>query len=145
MGKSNNPAWGEWVASKIAYNRITQQESKVSDNEKLYFNGIYQVCLTELGKEGRAGALHLSIHRRDRKAIHDWRHFQRIKNELAGEEREGMEIYPPESNLFDGANEYHLWVMPEGENSPFVVKQHRQVADDPQIIGAVQRPYGEEL
>jgi hypothetical protein len=35
--------------------------------------------------------------------------------------------------------------MPEGENSPFVVKQHRQVTDNPQVVGAVQRPYGQEL
>jgi len=142
MGASKNPAWGTWESSRIGYNRITGEERKVDDADTLYFNGIYQVCLTELGKKGRAGALHLSIHRRDRKAIHDWRHFQRIKNELVGAEREGMEIYPPESNLFDGANEYHIWIMPEGENSPFLAREPRQVTDNPAVVGAVQRPYG---
>ena len=52
---------------------------------------------------------HLSIKRRDRAPVHDWRHFQRIKNELAGPEWEAVEIYPAESRLVDAANQYHLW------------------------------------
>jgi len=64
------------------------------------------------------GAMHLSFKRNDRAAVRDWRHFQAIKNEVAGPEREAIEIFPPESNLFDGANEYHLWVLPEGMGVP---------------------------
>jgi hypothetical protein len=64
------------------------------------------------------GSMHLSFKRRDRSAIRDWRHFQAIKNEVAGPEREAVEIFPAESNLLDGANEYHLWVLPPGKASP---------------------------
>lgn len=64
--------------------------------------------------EGGVGPMiHLSIRRADRKAVHDWRDFQRIKNELVGEEAEGIELYPAESRLVDGANQYHLFVFPE--------------------------------
>ena len=47
--------------------------------------------------------------------IKDWRHFQQIKNEIAGEEREAVEIYPAESRKVDTSNKWHLWVLPEGE------------------------------
>ena len=29
---------------------------------------------------------YISIKRKDKKAVHDWRHFQQIKNELVGDE-----------------------------------------------------------
>lgn len=69
--------------------------------------------------------LHLSIHRHDREPIRDWRHLQAIKNEVAGVERTAIEVFPPESQLIDEANEYHLWVMPVGFTLPFVVPQRR--------------------
>jgi len=53
----------------------------------------------------------LSIKRRDKEAIHDWRDLQRIKNDLIGPENEGVELYPAESRLADSANQYHLWVL----------------------------------
>lgn len=64
------------------------------------------------------GSMHLSFKRNDRAPVRDWRHFQAIKNEVAGPEREAVEIFPPESNLLDGANEYHLWILPPGMESP---------------------------
>lgn len=71
------------------------------------------------------GSMHLSFKRRDRSAIRDWRHIQAIKNEVAGPEREAVEIFPPESMLVDCANEYHLWVLPPDQLSPlgFVERQ----------------------
>lgn len=56
------------------------------------------------------GPLQLAIHDTHRTTRHDWREFQRIKNELCGPEREAVELYPAESRLVDTANEYHLWV-----------------------------------
>lgn len=58
--------------------------------------------------------VHLSIKRVDRGPIvRDWRHMQRIKNELVGPECEGVELYPAESRLLDEANQYHMWVVPD--------------------------------
>lgn len=64
------------------------------------------------------GSMHLSFKRNDRAPVRDWRHFQAIKNEVAGPDREAIEIYPPEWNLHDAANEYHLWVLPPDQGSP---------------------------
>lgn len=36
---------------------------------------------------------------------------QRIKNELLGDEYEACELYPAESRLVDGANQFHLWAI----------------------------------
>ena len=53
----------------------------------------------------------LSIKRRDKEAIHDWRDLQRIKNDICGPDAEAMEIYPAETRLMDRANQYHLFVF----------------------------------
>ena len=37
---------------------------------------------------------HLMIYRKDSLPRHDWRHFQRIKNDIIGEECEAFELYP---------------------------------------------------
>jgi len=58
--------------------------------------------------------LHINIRRRDGGMFKDWRHFQQIKNEVAGPEREAFEMYPAESRLVDTSNKWHLWVLPEG-------------------------------
>lgn len=93
-------------------------------------------------KVEESGFTWLSIRRNDRKPIRDWRHFQRIKNELAGEEREAVELFPAESRLVDEANQYHLWVLPEGERIP-VGWNVRMVggSEEAAKIGAVQRDY----
>jgi hypothetical protein len=59
--------------------------------------------------------IHLSVKRLDREPWHDWRHMQRIKNQLAGRDRYGFEVYPPEDHLIDGSNQYHLWIIDDPE------------------------------
>lgn len=56
----------------------------------------------------------LSIRRRDREAVRDWRDLQRIKSEVCGPDREAIEVYPTEARVVDCANQTHLWVLPEG-------------------------------
>lgn len=41
-----------------------------------------------------------------------WWEMQRIKNEIAGEPATAVEVYPPQSEIVDGADMFHLWVMP---------------------------------
>lgn len=60
------------------------------------------------------GSAHITFKRNDRAAVRDWRHFQAIKNEVVGADREAVEIFPAESELVDAANQYHLWVLPPG-------------------------------
>ena len=70
---------------------------------------------------------HLSIRRQDRGALHNWRDLQEIKNQLCGKDCWAYEIYPPEDHLVDNANQYHLWVLPNGEYYPIGWQEGRQV------------------
>lgn len=87
----------------------------ILQDDKVFVNDVYQVNLKEIDD----GIIHLSIKRKDKVAVHDWRDLQLIKNKLCGEEREAVEIYPAESRLVDSSNQYHLWVYPEGYKIPF--------------------------
>src|ERR1700733_3912848 len=55
----------------------------------------------------------LAIKRVDGAPIRCWRLLQYIKNDVAGADREAVEIYPPESKVTNEANMYHLWVYKE--------------------------------
>ena len=70
---------------------------------------------------------HTNSHR-----AHDWRHMQRMKNEICGDERTAVEIYPPMSNLVDTCNQFHLWVYPEDYELDFGYKQ-REVMPSTEI------------
>jgi len=77
-------------------------------SNQIYVNDLYQVEVRQAGEK----LVQLNIRRRDGRPIfRDWRHFQRIKNELVGEECEGLELYPAESRLTDTSNKYHIWVF----------------------------------
>lgn len=93
--------------------------------DAVWINDAYQVLVRTMNN----GILHLSIHRHDRRAVRDWRHLQQIKNEVAGPERWGFEVFPPESQLVDSSNEYHLWVMPAGVDGPGLMGGGRLVYD----------------
>lgn len=82
------------------------------DRYTFYVNDLYQVQVGPTGTNG--DYLHINIRRRDGGMFKDWRHFQQIKNEVAGPEREAVEIYPAESRKVDTSNKWHLWVMPVG-------------------------------
>lgn len=108
-------------------------------SDEVWTNSKYSCDVTYLD-EDRSGALHLSIKRRDRKVIHDWRDLQQIKNDCAGSEREALELYPAESRVIDTANQYHLWVAPEGRVLEVGWKAGRLVTDETGKSGANQRP-----
>ena len=68
---------------------------------------------------------HLWVRRHDQKPL-IWRDMQRVKNELVGERRVGIEVYPPSADVIDQANIYHLWVLPEGFRLPVLVSMPRK-------------------
>ena len=143
----------------IPYANGKEAKESLREHETLWANPFY-VVHKFLFEGTEEGAIHLSIRHQNRKAIRDWRHFQRIKNELVGAEREAIEIFPPESQLVDTANQYHLFVLPAGATSPFTWNAGRMVTSEPDdeetrkwvaslggdpetITGAVQRPIEE--
>ena len=52
-----------------------------------------------------------------------WAEKQRIKNELFGEDRTAIEVFPTTADLVDEANMYHIWVLPKGFKIPFGLSQ----------------------
>ena len=92
---------------------------------EVWFNDRYTVIVYQ--RPG--GMTELSIRRNDREYPRDWRHFQKIKNDICGSEREGVELYPAESRLVDAANQFHIWVLPLGMTFPFGYNAGRQVSD----------------
>lgn len=114
---------------------------------EVYLNNKYQVQVRDhqLDKNWPR-MVHLSIKRIDKEPVHDWRDLQRIKNELVGEECEGIELYPAESRVVDGANQYHLWVVKDpSKRIPVGFFDGRMVsgAEKAESIGAKQRPFEE--
>lgn len=48
-----------------------------------------------------------------------WAEKQRIKNELFGENRAAVEVFPKEKRLVDTCDVYHLWVFDKKFDLPF--------------------------
>ena len=87
--------------------------------EQMYQVAIYEEPVTA-DNSMMPDLIHLSIKRRDREPVADWRVMQAIKNAIVGPEHEGMEMYPAESRRVDGANQYHLWVLADSSTQfPF--------------------------
>ena len=136
---AEKPDTEEWTEFTVADTYLNGKKVE-RDNERTYKNNQYTVTVMEM--EG--GGKYLSIKRNDRHWKHDWRHLQRIKNELVGDEAEAVELYPAESRLVDEANHYHLWVLPMGQKYPFGFDE-RVVSDgtDQVMTGGRQRPFSE--
>lgn len=59
----------------------------------------------------------------DGEPVHDWGLLQRIKNDLYGPHRVGLEVYPSEAHKQDVANMYWIFILPEGFDCPVEYKR----------------------
>ena len=119
---------------------MQEEMMKKAHCDKVYMNDVYQVNVKNID----GGVTWLSIKRRDKDSIHDWRDMQLIKNMICGEEREGCEIYPAESRLVDTSNQYHIFVLPQGQIFPFGYSDRLIVTDSDEIMNTRQRPFKED-
>lgn len=140
----------EQFLSKEYYKRVfhvgeeeAQGMVRIVEQEVIVMNDKYQVNISPVfpGQKGWPDFVHLSIKRRDKEPIHDWRDLQEIKNMLVGDENEAIEIYPAESRLVDCANQFHLWVFVDPEVRIPVGWKTRMVGDSNGAVsvGAKQR------
>lgn len=114
------------------------------EGHRVVLNSRFQVAMRSY-KTPIGEMLHLSIKRRDKAPIRDWRDLQRIKNELVGPTAEAVEIFPSEDRLVDTANQYHLWCTKPGEKFPFGFHEGRCVMEPQKVSdGSVQRPFEEK-
>ena len=95
---------------------------KSLEGAEIWENSVYVVVKRVISSkddgEDSVDGWWLSIRTHDREVRHDWREFQRIKNEICGAECEAVELYPAESRLVDTSNQFHLFVF-EGYKFPF--------------------------
>ncbi len=126
-------------ADKLASRHGLTREAALQQVERLrrqavYMNERYQVSVEPIPAPfglDTGDVFWLSIKRRDRAAIHDWRELQTIKNSIVGDEHEAFEVYPAESRLVDSANQYHLWVFADPKVRLPVGFRTRDVMDAP--------------
>jgi hypothetical protein len=140
------PEWTPFIEGEIpgdsALKRLIESEPGYIG---VFVNSRYQVTMREVPSP-LGDLIWLSVVRRDREPLHDWRDLQRIKNELVGAEREAVEIYPAESRLVDTTNQYHLWVLPEGMSVPFGYTKREVMTRDalPPDVKHKQRDFEDE-
>mgnify|MGYP001170290432 CR=1 FL=1 len=124
---------------KVKMTRETAKEMVNHERERIIWrNDIYEVFQYH-GKlcdnmvqvpEYKGKCDWLSIKRIDKQPCNDWADFQKIKDDICGELREAIQIYPSSERLVDTANQYHLWVLPEGMAIPFGWFEGRVINDD---------------
>lgn len=115
--------------------RVLKQEL----GKEIWRNNKYVVIVT---RDSKGNVTTLSIRRDDRGHMRDWRDLQRIKNELAGEEVEAVELFPAESRLVDTANQTWLWCFPPGGYLPLGFSERLvQGPDEGHDLGQTQRPF----
>lgn len=117
-GIPDNPAWKPMEPIAPDNNNLVDYGDSTADH---FVNDLYMVERNEVP----GGLTHLSIKRNDKTRVREWRHLQQIKNELAGPHRFAVEIFPPEQFLVDQADQYHLWVLPEGADISFAWHERR--------------------
>lgn len=137
----------QFIKEMVEDHGITRAQAKEQYNalkkDEVWVNDLYQVNI-DYNEDGALGEnlIHLSIKRLDKEPIHDWRHLQEIKNMLTHPEREALELYPAESRVVDGANQFHLWVLDPGGRIPAGWTHNTGRSENPGR-GGKQRPFEE--
>lgn len=136
--------WGDWRIADLTPEQLALLAKHREVPLLVYVNDVYEVWKYKAEVHADWPAMwHLSIKRRfTKEVIRDWRHLQRIKNELIGPEHEAVEIFPAESRLMDTSNQYHLWVLADPTLAfPFGTYGRAIVSGGTFDDGARQRPF----
>lgn len=129
-------------ADRAKIEEFIEDTLKRSNDCVRWNNDKYQVAIfeAEVYAEDFPAMWHLSIKRHDRAPVFNWRDIQTLKNELIGPENEAVQLFPAESRLVDGANQYHLFVLKDPEiRFPFGFKE-RAVTEE-SIGKSKNRPF----
>lgn len=133
-------AWAQQL--NVPLDQLKEHVAFLAEDE-VWLNDTYQVNVRRMkaADEGAPDMVHLSIKRRDKAPVTDWRDKQAIKNQLVGPECEGVELYPAESRMVDTANQYHLWCIAD-PTFRFPFGWQKRFVRNESGGGAVQRPRG---
>lgn len=94
--------WGEWALVENPY-RLGNGWLAEVDHARV--NRVFSVLVRDVGT-----AVHLAVSSLTGTRP-TWWEMQRIKNEIAGERATAVEVYPPQGEVVDGADMFHLWIV----------------------------------
>jgi hypothetical protein len=114
--------WGDWQKFE-APQGLPGGNGWCRDVRTVCKNGVFCVLIRPLP----TGGFHLAISSLSQNRP-TWWEMQRIKNELCGEEWTAVEVYPPQAEVVDEADMYHLWTM---DPLPFTLAYNRTMATTP--------------
>lgn len=120
----------QWEPMTKAEREDLHERYRDDEGAEVWTNNRYQcIVYNRVGRSGNE-VKQLSIHLHDRSPARNWRHLQQIKNECCGEFWTGIEIFPPENELTDSANEYHMFCFPPEVNLGISLGEEAVVTDD---------------
>lgn len=107
--------WGPWQQltdldmSAFKLNH-TSPGNWVRECHKMMVCDVFSVFVRKV-PIGTGNVLHLAVASMsgERPTFHE---MMRIKNEMCGPEHTAVEVYPPEAEVVDGADMFHIWVLP---------------------------------
>jgi hypothetical protein len=94
--------WGDWEMLEFP-SGPSFAGGWVKDVRSAYRNTVFCVLVRPLGRFTHLAISSLSGERPT------WREMQRIKNEILGDDATAVEVYPPDYQVVDGADMFHLW------------------------------------
>jgi hypothetical protein len=99
--------WGAWEVIELPHG--TGSRGWGGDCRRAYRNKVFSVLERFLV----IGVTHLAVASLTEERP-TWWEMQRIKCELAGPDATAVEVYPPAAEVVDGADMFHIWVIPGG-------------------------------
>lgn len=108
--KSASGGWGPWEERT----HLRDDHRAPPGLMRCWPNRTYSVQLI-----ARNGLEVLMIRRHDGAAHFPWQDLQKIKDQLVGEDREAVQVFPRKGEIVDMANMAHLWLVPDGERLPY--------------------------
>lgn len=134
------------IRSGLTRDQAKQAYNEFTPKDECWRNELYVVLVRrgldipeDMNPERDPHLVWLSIRRDDRGTNIPWRHKQKIKNQLLGPKNEAVEIFPAESRLVDGANQYHLFGYTDGRRVPFGFQTRSCTTVS--IAGSKQEPF----
>lgn len=97
-------SWGDWQSRPVAHGEAGP--GWAAEIHTAFKNEVF--CVLERSRPDGVRHLMISSMSGNRPT---WWEAQRIKNEIAGADATAVEVYPPQSEVVDDADAYHLWVL----------------------------------
>ena len=103
--RRKNGDWGPWKVVELPEG-VPNSNGWGREIRRAHVGGVFSVL-----ERTTHGAIHLAVS--SLTGIRPtWHEMQRIKNELAGKDATAVEVYPPDNEKVDGADCFHIWVLP---------------------------------